>query len=86
VARRYEEALAPLKKALTRNPDFALAHLSLVVCYVELGQLEEARAEAAEVLRLNPTWSLESVRQVAPYKDPTVTERVLDDLRKAGMK
>ena len=46
----------------------------------------EARAEAAEVLRLNPNFSLEVHRQRMPIKDPAVLERHLAALRKAGLK
>ena len=86
VAGRYEEAIVPLKKVLTLNPNSAAAHRSLAACYAELGRLEEARAEMAEVLRLNPNYSLEWVRQNAPYKDPADLERWLAALRKAGLK
>jgi adenylate cyclase len=44
VAGRYEEALVPLKKALTLNPDLSRAHVVLARCYAELDRLEEARA------------------------------------------
>jgi len=47
---------------------------------------EEARAEAAEVLRISPDFSLEFVRQRFPYKDPAASERLVADLRKAGLK
>jgi tetratricopeptide (TPR) repeat protein len=83
---RYEEAIAAYKRALTRNPNILPAHLGLAICYAELGRLEEARAEAAEVLRLNPKYSLEVLRQLSPYKDQAVLERMLAALRKAGLK
>jgi adenylate cyclase len=51
---QYEEAIAALKRASIRNPNYLSAHLFLATCYAELGRLEEARAEASEVLRLNP--------------------------------
>jgi adenylate cyclase len=82
---RYEEALVPLKKVLTLNPNFVFAHVNLAICYAELGRLEEARAEMAEAQRLNPTYSLEWVRQNFPYKDPAELERYLVGLRKAGL-
>src|SRR5262249_16414923 len=83
---RYEEAIAGLKKALTRKPDLLPAHINLAVVYSELGREEEARAEAAEVLRLNPKYSLEVLRQINPFKDPAVNERLIAALRKAGLK
>ena len=52
----------------------------------ELGQLAEARAAAAEVLRINPQFSLAIHEQREPIKDPAVLERHLVALRKAGLK
>jgi tetratricopeptide (TPR) repeat protein len=83
---RYEEAIAALKRVLTRIPALLPVHLNLAVIYSELGREEEARAEAAEVLRLNPKFSLEVWRQRNPYKDPAVLERMVAALRKAGLK
>ena len=48
--------------------------------------LEEARAEVAEVLRLNPNLSLEWLKQHGPFKDPADLERYVAALRKAGLK
>jgi tetratricopeptide (TPR) repeat protein len=86
LAGRDEEALVPLKQFLTRYPDILGAHLTLAAVYSELGKEAEARAEAAEVLRLNPQFSLEVHRQRVPIKDPAVLERHLAALRKAGLK
>jgi hypothetical protein len=46
----------------------------------------EAWAEAAEVLRINPKFSLEVHKQRVPIKDPAVLECHLAALRKAGLK
>jgi adenylate cyclase len=62
------------------------AHLNLAACYAELDRLEEARAEVAEVLRLDPHFSLEVLRQNFAYKEPAALERFLGGLRKAGLK
>jgi TolB-like protein/cytochrome c-type biogenesis protein CcmH/NrfG len=83
---RYEEAIAAYKKALTRNSNLLAAHLFLATIYSELGREEEARAEAAEVLKISPKYSLEGARQMWPYKDQAVLERHLAALRKAGLK
>jgi hypothetical protein len=58
----------------------------LAVVYSELGQAPEARAEVAEVLRLNPNFSLEVHKQRMPIKGPAVLERHIAALRKAGLK
>ncbi len=55
----------------------------LTVIYSLSGRDEEARIEAAEVLRINPKFSLEKWEKkvVGPDK-----ERFIDALRKAGLK
>ena len=83
---RYEEAMTALKRTITRDPQYLGAHAYLAAIYSELGWEAKARAEAAEVLRINPTFSLEALRQTAPYKDPATIERSLAALRKAGLK
>jgi adenylate cyclase len=86
LAGRPEEAIAPLKQYLTHYPNILGAHLTLAAVYSELGREAEAQAEAAEVLRLNPKFSLEVHRQRAPIKDPAMLERHIAALRKAGLK
>jgi len=83
---RPEEALAPLQHYLSRYPNILSAHLTLAVVYSELGKEAEARAEAAEVLRINPHFSLEVHQQRMPIKDPAMLERHIAALRKAGLK
>jgi len=86
VAGRYEEARVPLQRYLSRYSNFLPAHLMLAVVYSELGQAAEAQAEAAEVLRLNPQFSLEVHKQRLPIKDPAALKRHIAVLRKAGLK
>jgi tetratricopeptide (TPR) repeat protein len=86
VSGHYQEAIAPLKQYLARYPNILPAHLMLAAAYSELGQAAEAQEEAAEVLRLNPQFSLAVHRQRMPIKEPAVLERQLAALRKAGLK
>jgi adenylate cyclase len=62
-------------------------HAWLVVAYSELGRQQEARAEAAEVMRVSPQFSLEEMQQRLPenWQDPR-RRRMLADLRQAGLK
>ncbi len=83
---QYEEAIAILKRVLTRNADHLTAHSVLAGAYMELGREEEARAEAAEILRINPNFTLEGARQAWPVKDQQKLEGALAALRKAGLK
>jgi adenylate cyclase len=86
LAGRYEEAQESLQQFRMRYPEFLGVHLALAALYSGLGKEAEARAEAAEVLRLNPQFSLEVHRQRLPIKDPAVLEQHIEALRKAGLK
>ncbi len=83
---RDEEAIVAVKRAVALNPDWLPPHLNLAAIYSNLSREEEARAEATEMLRISPNFSLESFRERIPYKDSLVTERFLTALRKAGLK
>jgi adenylate cyclase len=86
LAGKPAEAIAPLKQYVARYPNTLGPHLNLAAAYSELGKEAEAQAEAAEVLRINPQFSLEVHKQRMPIKDPAVLERQLAALRKAGLK
>ena len=83
---RFEEAVSAYKKALQRSPDNLLAHVLLGATYSMMGREKEARAEAAEVLRINPKFSLDYFAEAVPYKDRKVINKFIDALRKAGLK
>ena len=85
-AGQYEKALPLLKQALPLMPNGLPVHWGLAVCHAELGRKEEAQAEAAEILRIFPQFSVEAWRPFMPFKDPAMLERELASLRKAGLK
>jgi len=89
-AGRYKEALEAFKKGLDRslkdkgNP--FPATIGLVDVCVELGQEKAAREYAAKVLRMAPDFSIEGFRKMSGYKDPAHIERIVVNLRQAGLK
>jgi adenylate cyclase len=86
MAGKYEDAIVVLKKSLQERPNDLFSHLALATCYVSLGREEQARAEATEVLRIHPKFSLEHFAKVLPYKDQSVVDNAIACLRKAGLK
>ena len=84
--KRYAHALPPLRETASRAPDSRGAHVWLVATHAQLGNIEEARAEAAEVLRIEPTWTIEGT-QAHPrlFKRTADAEHYIDGLRKAGL-
>jgi adenylate cyclase len=82
---RHEKAIAALKNVIDHAPNHSGLRALLAFSYSEAGRQEAARAEGAELLRLNPNYSVEIDRQRLPYKDPVVLERVLAALHQAGL-
>jgi hypothetical protein len=58
----------------------------LAATYIELGRAEDARLSAAEVLRIKPEITLKWLAKMLPWKNKADADRLIDDLRKAGMK
>jgi adenylate cyclase len=83
---RFEEAVSAFKKALQRAPDHLIAHVSLGATYSLMGREKEARAEAEEILRINPKFSLDLWAKQSPFKDRTEIDKMANALRKAGLK
>jgi len=79
---RYRDSVAAYQQGLGAMPNNLGTHLGLAIDYIELGRDQQAQAEAAEVLRINPHFLL----RPPILKDQAVAERFLADLRKAGLK
>jgi adenylate cyclase len=83
---RYEEAITALKKALNRSPNDVLTHLQLVFAFGLADRIDEAQAEAEEVLKINPKFSLENFAETLPYKKKADKGLIIEAMRKAGLK
>jgi adenylate cyclase len=83
--RNYEKAVPALRKALSISPKNQYARFGLIVTHVEMGRLEEARAETEELLMIDPKWNAQEFLRKAPWKDPKVTERWAEAIRKVGL-
>jgi adenylate cyclase len=85
--RRFEEAVSACKKAIQLAPDDMLAHMQLAGTYIMMGREKEARAEAAEILRINPKFSLDGyAKTFPPPMDQSKRDEYINALRKAGLK
>jgi adenylate cyclase len=81
----YEEAIFEYQKVIKRNPDDVFAHVGAAATYSKYGHKKEAQEEAAEVLRIDANFSLESFAKSQLYKNPKDLERLVNSLRKAGL-
>jgi adenylate cyclase len=78
-AGQYDEAITWCEKAVHMEPDNLMARIMMTAVYSWSGRDEKARAEAAEVLRIDPDFSLEKFAKKA---GPSLVSA----LRKAGLK
>ncbi len=83
---RYEDAIGAAKKPLKDSPDNLPAHLILAAAYSMTGRSAEAQVEAAEVLRIDPKFSLDRFTRTRMYKEPADAERFHAALRRAGIR
>jgi adenylate cyclase len=84
-AGRYEEAIAAARKAIDLEPDNLFGHACMARCYALMGREGEARAEAKEVLRIAPKFSVVYLAKQMPYKYEADRQSVIESLRKAGL-
>ena len=74
--------MATLKTAKHLTQTF---RLYLAASYAQLGQAEEARAEVAEALKLDPDAAVERISSQEPYKNAADRDHFRDGMRKAGL-
>ncbi len=80
-----KEATATSEKGPWREPDNLMGHVIRSMVYGFCDREEEAQKEATEVLRIKPTFNVESFTGILPYKNPSDRERAVQGLRKAGL-
>ena len=82
---QYDNAIAMAEKAVSDNPDLLAAYLTLAASHASLNRTEDAHGAVAEVLRINPNFSLEYYANTLPYKNQATTDKYIGALRKAGL-
>lgn len=78
-------AIKMLQEGAEINPEFQQIRVWLTAAYVSAGLMEEAEWEVAEILIINPDFSLTSVESFFPFHDPLYRDRFIADLKKAGL-
>ena len=79
----FEKSIDSFKRLIAINPDFMPAHAYLAFMYTELGRMEEARREMAEVGRISPAVTPHDMKKRLPYKDGAILDRVISAMSKA---
>jgi adenylate cyclase len=80
------EAARWLRLSLRDSPGFTSAHRTLMACLVGLGQIDEARQVAADMMHCEPEFTLAAfARDRAPIVDPVLREKLFSRMRVAGV-
>ncbi len=82
------DAVALFRRSMDINRNYATGHFNLSAVLVELGRLDEARAEVQAGLALTPEFTLRRYRAGAQSDNPVYLKRreqLIDAMRKAGV-
>jgi adenylate cyclase len=83
---QLEEALSAFKSGRQRSPNDIGVHVLLAITYSMLGRDEDVAVERAEVLRLDPKYSIKrAVKRYAAIRDPAAREKLTNELKKTGL-
>ena len=82
---KYEIAAQQLLDRIARNPGTDASRMLLASCYGHLGRAVDARGVWAELLKVNPDFSLMQRARVLPYKNPGDFQYILEGLAKVGL-
>jgi adenylate cyclase len=82
---KFEIAAQQLHDRIARNPQTDASRMLLASSYGHLGRAEDARAIWAELLKINPGFSLRQRERVLPYKNPHDFQCIVEGLAKASL-
>ena len=80
-----DHAIAHSRACVRRLPDFWAPHAILAAAHAHAGNMGEARAALAEMMRLYPVGSLARYRQEGDYQPGPETDYLYEGLRLAGL-
>lgn len=81
----FEEAVEIYRSAVDKNPELMSNRLYLAITLSRSGRQDEAEWEAAEILALNPDFSVERWVSNQPHRDPAERDRIREDLLRTGL-
>ena len=82
---RYSDAVESAKRRIVRNPKTDITRVLLAASFGHLGNFSAARAVWADLMEVNPSYSLQLRRRTLPYKNPADFERIVQGISVAGI-
>jgi TolB-like protein/DNA-binding winged helix-turn-helix (wHTH) protein/cytochrome c-type biogenesis protein CcmH/NrfG len=84
-AGEIDKSLQDLEAAVEISPNYQLLRTWLAAANAAADRIDEARWEGQEILALDPEFSTSRVEQTFPIRDPAYRERLVNDLKRAGL-
>jgi len=82
----YAAALPLLRDCVSVSPNMRGGHVWLAATYAQMGKLKEAGEEIAEVVRIEPNYTIGGIaRPTITFKNAEDDQHYFDGLRKAGL-
>jgi adenylate cyclase len=81
---KYEDAIRTAEQGVGIYPNNAWIHLGLAAAYAQAGRSEEAERSAEMAMKLHPFFEVES--SFTLFRNPADRNKILEGLRKAGLK
>jgi adenylate cyclase len=82
---RYEEAERTFTRRLIHSPRSDMTRAFLASLYGHTGRVQDAHRLWQEVMEINPHFSVDHIRRVLPFRDPSWFDRYVAGLSKAGL-
>ena len=82
---RFEEAVEALRKCVDRLPGWTLPRTFLINAYIAVGDKEDAKEQAKDLLKLDSDFSIDEFVKTWPTMDPAWPEHWRERLTQAGL-
>ena len=82
---RKEDAVQSFKKAIDLNPTHVLPQAFLAAVYADLGRVDEAKATADQVMRLDPKFTATRLIKSHTFHDPARDAQFRNLMHRAGL-
>jgi len=81
----YAQCIEAANRGIALDPNYVGLRVDAATCYAALGRAEDAKAAAAEILRINPRFTLKAFEAYAPFTDEGDRDWKVKMLRIAGV-
>ncbi len=85
IAGQHEAGVGYGRRSVQCSPGFIGSHRTLAINLSALDQMDEAKREVAEVLRINPGLTVATMRASTPFRDDAARGRYCAALARAGL-